>query len=124
MYELPPILMPDAKVWSDVFASFTEGKGGTQNAHKQGLNTPIGPHIGISDPDGYRYGKAEAVEEVYDIVNGRMVVVPYDTIGFKVTVRDDGSALVTAEYSQILGSHWLAEIDAATIPVRNEAAYA
>jgi hypothetical protein len=30
--------------------------------------------------------------------------------------RGDGTALITAEYSRILGSHWLALVDASTVP--------
>jgi hypothetical protein len=35
---------------------------------------------------------------------------------YQVTVRNDGTALITAEYSRIIGSHWLALVDAASVP--------
>lgn len=35
---------------------------------------------------------------------------------YKIVIRYDGTALLLAEYDRILGSHWLALVDASTVP--------
>ena len=34
---------------------------------------------------------------------------------YRITVRESGTALITAEYTQIIGSRWLAIVDAAQV---------
>ena len=45
-----------------------------------------------------------------------MLLLDNDTMTFQITERSSGTALVTIQYSLILGSRWLAIIDPATIP--------
>lgn len=66
---------------------------------------------------GYRSMQVEAAPAVLDEIKSNMLHGSGDTIHFRVVVWDDGKALVMAEYSQIVGSRYLAIIDAATIPV-------
>jgi len=49
-----------------------------------------------------------------------MLPVDYDSIYFTINARDDVTALVTAQYNQIIGSRWLALIDANSINVPSE----
>lgn len=44
-----------------------------------------------------------------------MLQIDYDKIYFTITVRDNGTALVCAQYNQIIGDRWLALIDAADL---------
>ena len=53
---------------------------------------------------------------VLDFIEQRMIRVDYDSISFNIVTWDDGRALVVAQYSQIIGSHYVAIIDASTIP--------
>lgn len=50
-----------------------------------------------------------------DAVAGR-IVTPDDTLSWRIVEHDNGRALVILEHGYILGSHWLAYIDARTIP--------
>jgi hypothetical protein len=76
----------------------------------------IGPYCSVSPSHRSLY--VHPVKAVRDYLEQNWVG---DSNGsFKVIVRTDGTALVTAEYSRILGSHWLALVDVATVPVPKE----
>lgn len=49
-------------------------------------------------------------------IRERMILVDRDLMYFGACVRDDGTALLTVSYSQILGSRWLALVPASTVP--------
>ncbi len=49
-------------------------------------------------------------------IGANTIHVDDDTINVHVIVWDDGRALVVAQHSKIIGSVWLAKIDASTIP--------
>lgn len=69
------------------------------------------------DNQGEHYSvKVKPHQHIIDFVKNNMIAVDYDSIYFKIIVHDNGWALVTAQYSQILGSHYLAYIDANTQP--------
>jgi hypothetical protein len=55
-------------------------------------------------------------QQVIDYICDAMLKIDYDTIRFEIVVRDDGSALVSANYDHILGSLWLAFIDVDELP--------
>jgi hypothetical protein len=44
------------------------------------------------------------------------IVTPDDHLSFKVHGRPEGRALVVVSHSYIIGSHWLAVVDASTLP--------
>lgn len=50
------------------------------------------------------------------IIAELMVAIEYDCIGFEVIHRQDGTALVTANYNKIGGNLHLAVIDGKTVP--------
>lgn len=55
-------------------------------------------------------------EKIVEAIRAHMLLCDQYVINFHITVRDDGTALVTAKYNMILGSRWFALIDANTIP--------
>ena len=56
--------------------------------------------------------------EVVEFIRNNMLHGSNDRIYFRVVVWENGEALVMAEYNQIIGSSYLAVIDAATIPTK------
>jgi len=55
-------------------------------------------------------------ERVVEYIDNNMIKIAYDTIHFEIVVYDDGTALVLVKYSQIIGSRWLAMVDASAVP--------
>jgi hypothetical protein len=64
---------------------------------------------------GWMFAKPKP--EVIDFLRGRMLNVEYDHFTFEAVIREGGEALITCKYGQILGSVWLALVDASTVPV-------
>lgn len=64
----------------------------------------------------YRSFHVRPKQEVIEYVRNNMIPVYYDHIYFQVVVRNDNTALITASYNQIIGSRWLALVDADTVP--------
>lgn len=78
------------------------------------VDVPIGPYCGIHGRDGFAHIYVHPAPAVAAFLEENWMG---DSTGcFRVTVRDDGTALVTAEYDRIIGSHWLALVDASTVP--------
>lgn len=80
----------------------------------------IGPYcnIDLSQLGGPRHRSiiVRATDVVIDAVSPR-IVTPDDHLSFKVIGHaGPGTALVILEHGYIIGSHWLAHIDPATIP--------
>lgn len=59
-------------------------------------------------------------KELVEAVEKNSLGIDYDSIYFKITVRDDGQALVSAQNNKIIGGPWLAVIDASTVPIPPE----
>lgn len=76
----------------------------------------VSGYLSISGGRRFRSLDVNAKPNVMEYVRSSMLHGSYDTIHFSVTIWKDGRALVCAQYSQIIGSHYLAIIDAATIP--------
>ena len=49
----------------------------------------------------------EPSPRVVDSFKANVLAVPSDTLSFQIVVRDNGTALITMQHSQIIGSHWL-----------------
>lgn len=49
-------------------------------------------------------------------IHANMLYITYDQLYFDIIIHDDGRALVTVKHNQIIGSRWLARIDATTLP--------
>lgn len=57
-----------------------------------------------------------ATAAVLEWIRVNMLAVPNDTKHFEIYVYSDGTALVTCAFSTIIGSYFLAIIDASSIP--------
>lgn len=82
---------------------------------KHGDLSVIGSFLHVKR-DNYQSMQVKPSKEVLDWIRDHMISVDYDTIVFQIVVHDDSNALVVAHYGQIIGSRYLAYIDAATIP--------
>jgi hypothetical protein len=54
---------------------------------------------------------------VREWIERNVLAVEYDRISFQVNIWDDGRALISAQHSKIIGSYYLAIVDATTVPV-------
>lgn len=133
-FELPRrLLMPDARSFADVLEYVREWDYATMS-HKPGkvprpdlLPAPrligrnvVGPFcsINLSQLGGpaHRSIAVRATDAVLDVVAPR-IVTPDDHLSFKVIGhKGTGRALVILEHGYIIGGHWLAYIDPATVP--------
>jgi hypothetical protein len=88
------------------------------NGKRKMVHQVVGSGLSISgNKEPYRYTHiVEINPALLDCIEEYMIRVDYDSISFQINVWDDGRALVCAHYSQILGSRYLAVIDASTIP--------
>lgn len=86
--------------------------------HQRPTGNYISSFVSISGTRGHDALKADPRPEVLDYVRANMIQVDYDTIYFQIIVQngDPETALVTAQYNQIIGSRWLAYIKTRTIP--------
>lgn len=109
----------DAKL-SDLFHDFKltdpmdQPPGRTTILHGPGEGMVI-LHRGMIFP-AFKTCHAKPTDAVIKYLREAMLAIPNDTISFRLTMRDDGSVLVSARYSTILGSRWLAIIDAEDLP--------
>jgi hypothetical protein len=124
-----PLLIPDARAFSDVLEYVREWDHATMS-HTSGriprpelLPAPsmierneVGPFCSISLTSGRRSVAVVARPAVLDVVAPR-IVTDDDHLSFEVIEhKGRGRALVTLQHGYIIGSHWLAYIDPATIP--------
>lgn len=70
----------------------------------------------VDGGDGHKSLDVTPKQVVIDFVRDNALHVGNDSMYFEIVVRSDGEALVIAQHGQIIGSHWLALIDAETIP--------
>jgi hypothetical protein len=109
--ELPrPVAFPDIRTFAELFPIMT-----TERQAHPWDSAEVSNWIQVRSPDGYAHGYAVLPQWLIDWIQENMLAVPHDSIYFQVIVRDDVSALVTAQYNQIIGSRWLALIDANSV---------
>jgi len=70
----------------------------------------------VRRPDAWQFLQVEPREGLVEWIAENMLLADLDTISFEAVVRDDGTALLLASYSQIIGSRWLALVPADTLP--------
>jgi len=100
---------PEPVVWS--FRDSMTGESG---------KVEIGPYLQFQhciEGEPYRNSLwVRASPIVIDTIKQHMLPLLRDSITFKVCVYADGTALVVAQNNLILGSRWLAYVDASTVP--------
>lgn len=98
---------------------------GNPRLGSNGVNQ-IGPYCMTQNyPSGYRSMVVRATDAAMEAIVKRGIVTPDDTLSFKVVIHnredtDQQRALVILEHGYILGSIWLAYVNADTIPPRPE----
>ena len=122
------LAFPEAKSLSDLFES-TEVRKPSESSEKIKIWKGEDPH----DPQaetyltsycqvrrangGFDFLHVKPRERVVEYIDNNLIKVAYDSIHFEIVVYDDGTALVLVKYSQIIGSRWLAMVDASTVPL-------
>lgn len=128
-----PVAFPEARVWRDVFESETiiTSLQGYKSKHvKEWKCDELLRHGGVSKGTGRAYLMSFTsgysgntwfdtvpTQKTIDYIGFKMLLCDQYRINILYTVRDNGTALIYAQYNQISGSRWLAIIDASTIPV-------
>lgn len=74
----------------------------------------ISPFCIVSSPGDFRALYVRPAQGLIDLIKDVMILTGHG-VHFHVVERDDGTALVLAQYQQILGSLWLAIVDPATV---------
>ncbi len=131
MYSHKPLAFPDAKKFSDLFEAVSPEKtlpGGSIEITDYNIRRgkifkariPVGPYCGVSGALGYHSLYVTPRPEVLERLQQSTIASARDSLTFKVVVRDDGTALITADNNLIIGGTWLALIPASEIPVTAE----
>lgn len=115
----PPILFPRRKRFDQLF-EFSTTRQDLRPAHIKLEGKNFGPYCRVRLPKTYKTLWVRPRADVLKVLGGRMVSIDNDEITFEVVYQKDGSALVTAQYNKILGSHWLAYVDGKSVPLRRE----
>lgn len=81
----------------------------------------IGAYCTITDYRTNEQGQRKSLavrcsDKVFEWIKEHMLMIPYDSLHFKVVVYKDSSALVWCEYGQILGSRLLAQVKGESVP--------
>lgn len=76
----------------------------------------IGTHFSVDGSKGFYFFKVQPTEMVVEFLKKSLVFIDYDEIYFQAIMRNDGEALITANYNRIIGSRWLALIPHSEIP--------
>jgi len=129
---LPSLLFPNCSKWEHLFERWTTDKhlapppyaimGVAYNTYddRYRRDPQIGPFmtLDLAKIGGTRYGSAwvRCHMPVYYGLHQEMLMMRGDQISFQVNAWDAERAVVIAQYSQILGSHWIAIIDPYSIP--------
>jgi hypothetical protein len=126
-----PIVFQSVKTWGELFKSAKPHEGESPtiktvrswdwNTRKRGPK-PTSKLSGYCVITGFDDRRVSLHVQPTDLVvyffadSGRVLHCSWDTMHFEVHVYEDGTALVVLQHGQIIGSHWLAMIDASTIP--------
>lgn len=138
------IMMPDVRKFEEIFATHTVipelGSYKSKAAHTWKVLEllPDGksrPNSGIAELSsfcpcdlaqsvhterGWKYFDITATPQTIKTIFDNMLLVDQYVINIGISERDDGTALVFANYNMISGSRWLAIIDSSTIPGQSE----
>jgi hypothetical protein len=76
----------------------------------------IGTFCAVSGKSRYHFHVKPTAEVIEHIKANTIFCGVRDSISFKAVIRDDGTALLIAEHSLIIGSVWLALVDASSLP--------
>ena len=126
-----PILLPEAKRFSDLFEdSFIAWEQNVKvryndvRIHGQVVEGHmVTPYCVVSGMDEHYSLYVKARESLIKAIEDNTIALENDYMYFEIVVYKDGSpALVICKYGKIIGDRWLARIDANTIPSMKESA--
>lgn len=131
MSDNPPILLPDVSTFGDLFDYVGEWQR-TENheRHNPANGAPrmigdneVGPFATVDlrqiGGEQHRSIAVRATDAVIEAVAPR-IVTDDDHLSFRLIAHYDARVLVVLEHGHIIGSHWLAYIDPATIPAAGD----
>ena len=123
-----PLTFPEAKRWEDLFEE------AIPHDPRPGVFAPIlvewpcpdqhgrpepplqlSSFCAVDGRPGYQCLQVKPKQEVIDWISDNMLRIS-DHLSFRVVIREGGEALVVVSHSCIIGSRWLALIDADSVP--------
>lgn len=118
--KMPRLLLPGLSRFDQLFDRYSFDK----NELKEPpcwYGMPLGPYCMVRSTErGYSYSVyVYPTKEVVEAIHAHMMPVSQDQLHFEIIIRDE-EALVVVSHGQIIGSRWIAEIDPATIPKKEE----
>lgn len=128
---LMPAIHGEPEPWSVVreFSELFESAKPYTDPRPDGIQIPGGPEIGpfltvtdhrkprkVRDYNGAFWVRPKPFLATW--ITENMLNISHDSIFFEAILRDDGSCLLVAKYSRILGSRRLAFLDPETLPRR------
>lgn len=113
------VLFPLARRFDELFssavpASMEPGSRRARVVHRFGEAAQVLSHCSVTEPENRRTLDVQPMPGVLIAIEKSMISSDY-RIDFEVVFRDNGTALVLARYDRILGSRWIAIVDASTV---------
>lgn len=109
-----PLMFPRNGPQPELTALFTEfswvGTSVAREKHRyeDGKVLNLGGHTTHAGP--FRCFTCVPTQAVLDYIGEKMIAIDNDLLYFSICCREDGTALVSVQYNQIIGSRWLAEL--------------
>jgi len=102
-----PVLLPEVRRLDELFEEVRPVEDVMRHKRPEGF-----AYCGVGSPY-HRSLDVKPRPELAEMLDGMMLDgLPFS---YKIVVRSSGTALVMAEYTQIIGSRWLAIVDAAQV---------
>lgn len=123
------IVFPDVTTFAELFPTHEPFKSpaktlltlpsweaGTWSDRSRRTTFKVSDYCSIDGPKGYSGLHVTTTQAVLDWIENNMLPCSNDTTHFEVRFWDDGRALVSISHGVIIGSHYLAVIDSASVP--------
>jgi hypothetical protein len=84
---------------------------------RHGYTCALSPYCLVKTAGGNYSGlSVKPAAAVVDYFKANVLRVASDTLSFSIIVRDNGTALILMQHSQIIGSHWLDIVPVDSLP--------
>ena len=83
---------------------------------RRGYTCALSRYCSVGGKRHHQSLNVEPSPRVVDYFKANVLAVPSDTLSFQVVIRDNGTALILMQHSQIIGSHWLDIVPVDSLP--------
>ena len=111
---------PSANKFSDLFEAVYHDKLTAPKPFKLHKNDAIGcelsSYCSVDNKGEFYYFYVKPRPSVVSCIEKNSLAINYESMYFKIVVREDGQALIAAQNNKIIGGPWLSMVDASSIP--------